>query len=248
MRSDMTAAARRAVMAGLCLGVPASAGADWVAAAFLGHAHTVPSTVVLTQPARQTRIEIVDVNYRGESFKSPQYYGIRMTWVPDGHRWMGIEGEFIHAKVFAETRRDVRVRGTLDGVPIDGSVFLYSHVQRLAMSHGLNFIFANFVVRHELGPTDSGGTPRLAIVGRAGAGPTRLHVESTIENATFERYENGGLGAQLGGGLEVSMWRGLGVVGEYKLTWAHPRVDVAGGRAEIPSRSHHGVVGLKLGF
>jgi hypothetical protein len=248
MRSDIGCPLRCVVLAAVSLASPASARADWIAAAFLGHAHTVPSTVVLTQPARQTRIEMIDVNYRGESLKSPQYYGVRMTWVPAAHRWMGIEGEYIHAKVFVETRRDARVRGTIDGVPVDTSLFLYSHVQRLAMSHGLNFIFANLIVRRELGPVDSQGTPRLTLVGRVGAGPTRPHVESTIENAAFDGYENGGLGTQVGGGIEFSIWRGLGVVTDYKLTWAHPDVDVAGGRADIPARSHHVVGGLKFGF
>jgi hypothetical protein len=225
------------------------ARADWIAAASLGAAHTMTSTIVITQPARGTNAELVDVHYRGESLKSPQYFSLRMTWVPSGRRWMGIEGEWIHAKVFSQTKQDVRVRGTLNGAPVDAPLFLYDHVQRLAMSHGLNFILANFIVRHELGPVDSSGKPRITLVGRAGVGPTLPHVESTIANAHGEdRYEYGGPGAQMGGGAEVSVWRGLGVVSEYKFTWAHPKVDVAGGRAEIPARSHHFVAGLGFRF
>ena len=244
---------RSSVRAGLILigclaGMPASARADWVVAGFLGHAHTLPSTVTLTQPARHTAIDILDVHYRGESLKSPQYYGIRMMWIPKARGWIGIEGEYIHAKVFSQTGETVRVRGTLDDVPVDTSLLMYSHVQRLAMSHGLNFIFANVVVRHALGPADSQGMPRVTLVGRAGAGPTRPHVESTIENANFDRYENGGLGTQVGGSVEVSVWRGLGVVGDYKFTHAHPHVDVAGGEAEIPANSHHVVAGLRYQF
>jgi hypothetical protein len=239
---------RICLVSALALVMPARAQADWVAAAFLGHAHTIASTIVLTQPARNTRVELVDVNYRGESLKSPQYYSVRMTWIPDDHPWMGIEGEWIHAKAFTETRRDVRVRGTLNGVPVDASVFLYSYVQRLAMSHGLNFILANFVVRHGVGPVDDRGIPRLTVVGRIGAGPTRPHVESTIGDASFDRYENGGLGTQLGGGVEFSLWRGLGAVTEYKFTSAHPKVEVANGRAEIPAHSHHFAAGLQFRF
>src|SRR5262245_52722461 len=112
-----------AIVAAVTLATAGPARADWVAAAFLGHAQTLASTITLTQPARNTSLELVDVHYRGESLKSPQYYGVRMMWVSKTRRWLGIEGEYIHAKVFSQTREDVRVRGTLDGVPVDASLF-----------------------------------------------------------------------------------------------------------------------------
>ncbi|MBI4885772.1 MAG: hypothetical protein HY824_01645, partial [Acidobacteria bacterium] len=168
MRFDRSRVARVALAIAGLLSAPATARADWTAAAFLGHAATRPSTITLTQPDRQTQVEIAGVTYRGESFRSPQYYGVRLTWIPDG-RWFGVEGEWIHAKVFAETQRAVRVRGTLAGAPIDASRPLSSVVQRLAMSHGLNFLLANVIVRREFGPAGAGGTRRIAVVARAGA-------------------------------------------------------------------------------
>ena len=79
---------------------------------YLGHLWTQTSKVSLTMPTQQTQVDIASVQYRGESFKSPQYYGYRVTWIPPAHRWLGIEGEFIHAKVFAETSEAVDVQGT----------------------------------------------------------------------------------------------------------------------------------------
>jgi hypothetical protein len=236
------------MLAGLALCLPSSARADWVASGFLGHPWTRPSTVVLTLPDRQTAIEIDGVEYRGESFTSPQYYGYRITWIPDTRRWMGIEAEVIHAKVFAETGRVVHIRGTLRGAASDASLPLSSIVQRLAMSHGLNFIFANVALRRGFGPVDSQGTRRYVAVVRAGAGPTIAHAESTVDHVNRDQYESGGLGAQAAGGLEVTVWRGLAVLGEYKFTWATPDLDVAGGEATVPARSQHLVGGLAYRF
>ena len=161
---------------------------------------------------------------------------------------MGIEGEVIDAKVFAQAHRVVRIRGTLQGAAIDASLPLSSIVQRLAMSHGLNFIFANVALRRELGPVDSQGTRRFVAVIRVGAGPTVPHAESTVDHVNSDHYETGGVGAQVAGGLEVMVWRGLGVMGEYKFTWATPQIDVAGGQATVPARSHHLVGGFAFRF
>ena len=249
MRSDRALPSPIAVvLAGLVVCLPSTARADWVASAFLGHAWTRSSTVVLALPDRQTAIEIDGVEYRGESFRSPQYYGYRITWIPDARRWIGIEAEVIHAKVLAQVDRVVRIRGTLRGAAVDASLPMSSVVQRLALSHGLNFIFANIALRRELGPVDSRGRSRLVAVVRAGAGPTVPHAESTVDHVNRDQYEGGGLGAQAAGGLEMTLWRGLGVIGEYKFTWATPRIDVAGGQATVPARSHHLVGGLTYRF
>jgi len=248
MRSDRRAARiilTVIVSAGLW---PGRADADWIFGAFLGQAHTQASTVVLTLPSQETRLDMVRVHYRGESFRSPQYYGLRLTWSPAPHRWLGIEGEWIHAKVFADVDRAVQMQGTLKGVPVDSSVPLSFLVQRLAMSHGLNFILLNVAVRHGLGPLDTRGVSRVVAVVRAGAGPTLPHAESDVDHVARDHYETGGLGAQVGGGLECSLWRGLGALGEYKFTWASPEIEVAGGQARVPARSHHVVFGLRYSF
>ena len=237
------------LLAGLVVCLPSRAHADWIASAYLGHVWTRSSTVTLALPDRQTAVEIAGVEYRSESLTSPQYYGYRVTWVPGGHRWIGIEAEVIHAKVFAEVDRSVRIKGTLRGAEVDASVLLSSVVQRLAMSHGLNFILVNVALRRELGPVDSRGMERFVVVVRAGAGPTVAHAESTIDHvANRDEYQSGGLGTQVAGGIEATVWRRLAVLGEYKFTWASPQIDVAGGQATIPSRSHHVVGGLAYRF
>jgi hypothetical protein len=248
MPSDGTRAARVILTIAVTLLWPGSARADWVFGAFLGHAETLSSTIALRLPGQATELDIAGAEYRGESFRSPQYYGVRVTWIPDAHRWMGIEGEWIHAKVFTEVDRVVHVQGTLRGVPIDAAVPLSSLVQRLAMSHGLNFILANLAVRRGFGPVDAQGAHRIVTVVRAGAGPMRPHAESHVDHVARDQYENGGLGIQVGGGLELALWRGFGALGEYKFTWASPEIDVAGGQAKVPARSHHVAFGVRYGF
>jgi len=248
MRCSRITVASVVVSTALTLAVPRAAHADWLATAALGHAATRPSTVVLAQPGQQTQLDIPDVTYRGESFRSPQYYLVRVTWVPDAHPWLGIEGEWIHAKVFANTDETVRMRGTLHGVPVDTQAPLSSVVQRLAMSHGLNFVLANVAVRRDIGPRDAGGARRATLVARLGAGPTLPHAETTIEGMPVDSYQSAGLGAQAGAGIELVLWRRVRAVAEYKFTWAEPTLDVAGGQATIPSRSHHVAFGLGFGL
>jgi lipid A oxidase len=227
---------------------PAAARADWIVSAFGGAAHTQSSTMDLRLPAQGTQVTLHGVDYRGHSFQSPQYYGLRGTWFPKG-RWIGFEGEWIHAKVYAEVEGDVHANGTLRGAPIDAAIALSSIVNRISMSHGLNFILANVSARHGFGAVDANGDHRLVGVVRAGAGPTLPHAESQIDNVYFEQYEGGGLGVQVGGGIELSVWRGLGAIVEYKFTWASPDIEVAnGGDAKIPSRTHHVAFGVQYRF
>ena len=54
------------------------------------------------------------VVYGAASFKAPIYYGYRITYFPRS-RWMGVEGEFIHLKVIADTSRPGLSSGIIGG-------------------------------------------------------------------------------------------------------------------------------------
>lgn len=234
--------------AGCVLALPLPARGDWLVSAYLGTLRTQPSAARLDQPAQHTSIEFIDLHYRSESSRPRRYYGSRIGWIPSSRRWMAIEAEHVHSKVFAETGDIVPVRGTLRGVPIDTSQKVSLIVQDLSMSHGLNFIFGNFVIRHEFGAEVTAGRRRAIASVRVGAGPTVPHAESTVGGVTREQYEYGGIGAQAGGGIEFAVWRGLHVLGEYKFTATAARISVDGGEAVIPARSHHVVAGVAVRF
>jgi hypothetical protein len=235
------------LVAGL-LAVPSPARGDWLVSAYLGTLRTQPSTARLDQPTRRTSIRFIDLHYRSESSRPRRYYGYRIGWIPSGRRWMAIEAEHVHCKVFAETGDIVPVRGTLRGVPVDTSQKVSLIVEDLSMSHGLNYIFGNFVIRHEFGADLGAGRRRVIASVRVGAGPTVPHAESTIGGVTREQYEYGGFGAQVGGGIDVAVWQGLHVLGEYKFTGTDARISVDGGEAVIPARSHHVVAGVAVRF
>jgi hypothetical protein len=246
MPSKRTWTVRVAFVTVIAMFAPSSARADWILSGFLGAAKTQSSTIDLSLPGQRTDLQLAGVEYRGESFQSPQYYGLRLTRTLGP--WLGIEGEFIHAKVFAEVDRDVHATGTRFGTSLNSDVRLSSIVQRLSMSHGLNFILLNVAARRGLGPAAASGAHRIVGVVRVGAGPTMPHAESLLDNVTMEQYEGGGLGVQVGGGIELSLGHGVGALGEYKFTDASPEIDVAGGTAKIPSRTHHVVFGVLVKF
>jgi hypothetical protein len=225
--------------AGLLL--PERAEADWALGAFLGNAWTQASAVHLVVPQLQTDLEIDPVEYRSESFQSPVYYGLRASWTPRPTSFLAVEAEFIHMKVFAETDYPARMHGTWHGVPVDEEVRVGSVVQRLAMSHGLNFVLANVAYRH-------GFRKRWQAVARTGVGATVAHVETTLDGFSQDHYADGGLAAQIAGGVEAELVPRLHVMVEYKFAWSSPTIDVASGTATVPTRSHHVVAGVACRF
>jgi lipid A oxidase len=232
-----------AIAAGLCSGVPAAA--EWNVAAYLGAAHTRPANLGIQQPAQNTDVVFADVRFRGRSFNSPLYYGLRGGYF-FSPSW-GLEGEFIHAKVYAREDRTVPMRGILRGQAVDEEVRLGDIVNRFSVSHGLNFAVVNLVGRKNLW-APALGLGRVLLTARAGAGPVLMHPESTILGQPVEHYQAGRIGAHLAAGGEVQLWRGLYAMGEYKFTATRQRPEVVDGHADVRFRSHHGVFGLSIHF
>lgn len=176
-----------------------NADADWLVAAFTGQSHTNSNTLTIAGPA--TQLTLGPVDYRGEGFKSPIYYGYRVGWAP-GARGFGVEGEWVHAKA----------RGTTN------SILLTTFDQ----SHGLNFVLLGATYRQPL----TGG--RVALVARGGGGFTTPHVEGTFLGTHTESYQYGGLAWHGGGGLEIQIARGLTALADVRVTSTAETLDVAG--------------------
>jgi hypothetical protein len=240
---------RRAAL--VCLGwialaPPPCASAEWVVSGYLGAGHTASSGVRLDQPSLATALTFDAVDFRGESFTPPLYYGYRIGYFFESRPWLGLEAEFIHLKVYAETDRVVRLHGLHRGVPVDDRRRLDDIVQQLSISHGLNFVLANAVARVPVGAV---GGQRVAAVARLGTGPTVPHAESRIEGAAArEEYRLGAMGWQATAGLEALIGAHATVSLEYKLTRSRQRIDVVGGESGLTARSHHLVFGLGWRF
>ena len=168
-----------------------------------------------------------------------------MAFFPAKRRWLGVEGEFIHLKVFADTARSAHVSGTLRGHAIDEVRPIGSVVERFSISHGMNVLLVNAVVRRQGPRADGGRTPaRWSLAGRVGAGPSIPHPESTIDGISLERYEWGALAMHLAGGAEVRVAGRLSLMGEYKLTRTKQDVTVAAGTAQTTLVTHHLAFGV----
>jgi hypothetical protein len=132
------------------LAVTSNAYADWTLGVFVGMAHTRPASLTLIQPREDTDVTLSPVRYRSESLAPPIYYGYRVAFFP-GSRWLGVEGEFVHLKVVADTARDVEMSGTLRGSPVGGSAPLSSIIEAFSITHGVNLLLVNAVARRRAG-------------------------------------------------------------------------------------------------
>lgn len=224
----------------ICQVRPASA--QIYVGSYLGANHTMAADVVVTQPDQNTSLRFADVTFAARPLQSPQYYGVRIGGMLGGARRYGVEVEFIHLKVISQTSDVHDVTGTLDGNPINARVPMDSVVQRYSMTHGLNFVLLNAVVRRPI------GQGALAFVGRAGAGPTYPHAETTVRQQVKEQYEYAGLGVHAAAGLDVQLKGLLSAIVEYKFTLANPRITVAGGEGRMRAATHQIAAGLAFGL
>jgi len=219
---------------------PATASAQWYVGLYLGANRTTKADITIDLPDRQTNLTYEDVAFEARPFAAPQYYGYRVGKILGAQRRFGIEVELIHLKVIAKAADAYPVRGVEQGATVDEVSRMDARVQRYSMTHGLNFGLVNFVIRRPL------GNGRAVLVGRAGAGPTLPHAETTIATVPREQYEFGGLGVQLAGGVEFALGSRFSALGEYKFTRARPEIDVDGGTGRMTARCHQMAFGLAI--
>jgi hypothetical protein len=225
----------------LAAALPADAGAQWYFAGYFGTNHTHAAAVELDVPAADLVVTFDDVRFEGRPFAAPQYYGARIGWLAGANRRYGVEVEFIHLKVIADTAREYVTRGRLAGVGDDGRLRMDVIASRYSMTHGLNFLVVNGVVRRPW-------RPRLAFIARAGVGATLPHSESTVLGQPREQYEYAGLGSHAAAGVDWQLRGPLSLHAEYKLTYARPEIAIAGGVGRTRTLTHHFAFGFGFGL
>ena len=125
---------------------------------------------------------------------------------------------------------------------VSGAQRIDVRMQRYSMSHGLNFILFNITSRLPLGRGE-----RATIVLRGGAGPTLPHGETQVNGARRERYEWAGLGGDGTAGVEIALTRRVATMVDYKVTYAKPRIKIAGGgKGQTTALTHQAAVGITL--
>jgi opacity protein-like surface antigen len=233
----------------LTLASPARADAGWVIAGYLGAAMTARTYLSVTQAATGTHVRFDAVDLEGRSFSLPIYYGYRAAYFLGSGGWLGVEGEVIHMKVYAQVHAAVPSSGVLRGSPSAATTSVDDLVQRFSLSHGQNLLLVNAVLRHVFGECGDPRTSRLAAIARVGVGPTLPHVESTIGGVGDERYERGAVALQLAAGIDLRLWSRLHALAEYKFTRCRQSVSTAGAsRVQTLLRTHHVVFGAAWYF
>lgn len=228
------------------LGGPAAAETKFFA--YSGKSSTFDAPLTILQPGRDTRLTFHDVQYDDESFRSPLFYGFRVTHFPKRSAHLGFGIEFIHFKMYADTSRRLRVTGIENGVPVDRLQRMDATVQRFSISHGVNLLTANVVGRLELLKSPGFPEGRLQPYAAFGVGPMLLHPESEIGGRSRQQYEWDALVPQLTAGLDYQVSPRVSLFAEAKLTTGTVDVDVVGGRARTGTTSYHVVVGTAYTF
>lgn len=220
--------AQRALACLLFLAFATPASAQWYGVVYFGANKTQPADITVKGDGYD--LTLPKVEFEAQPFESPPYYGWRLGRFLNDTRRLAVELEFIHLKVIAHPNQ------------------LGPEVQQYRMTHGLNFVVANLTSRVPFGRSAYGDAP-FALISRLGAGVTVPHGETTIRNVLKEQYEYGGLGAHAAIGLTAKLKGRLSLVGEYKLTYAKPRITTAhNGTGQMTALTHHVAFGLAFGL
>lgn len=225
----------RALLLGLTLAllVPAAASAQLVLTLRQGKGWVEASDLELRRPGG-TDVTLRDVNWRDESYRSPIYYGLGLTWWLPRHREWGLGVDFTHPKAILETGETAFVEGRLAGAPIAGPVPVDAVVPALQFSHGLNLATVNGYRRWWAAPREE-QTTGVALYLGIGAGVVVPHVEARIGDVRTYEYQLAGPAARGVVGLDVPFDEHVSLVGEAILSWADVRADLADG-GEVRTR------------
>ena len=215
------------ILSGLVAALPSAAMADFQLSVFGGANTANDDEVTLTQGALSGTY---GVEWFGESFQAPPFYGVRGTYWLSGlqlPRW-GLAIDITHAKVASDI-----------SAPSLGGTF-----STLEFTNGLNTATLNAMFRMPL-------NERFTAYAGAGAGLAFPHVEvETVPSAgKTAEYQITGPAVQALAGLSVEIGNGFSVFGEYKANYSWNEADlVGGGTLEADVLAHHFAAGISYTF
>jgi len=224
---------------------PAPAAAQWYAGTYVGANHNSPSDIATNEPSSHASLVFHDETFESQPFHWPLFWGARIGRLFHGKRF-GIEVEELHLKVITRTDLPVHVTGTINGAAFETTVPMNLFVQRYNMTHGLNFLVANFVVRIPTAFRMSGRPATIVL--RAGGGQTFSGTDTQVAAGLVEGYQRSGPGAQAAAGIDVPIGRGWSGIVDYKFTYARPTISLADGTGHMTAIASSIGFGLMLGF
>jgi lipid A oxidase len=145
------------------------------------------------------------MNWDGDPFNTPLYYGGRAMWWMPADLGIGVEGT--HTKAYASAA-DMAALG----------------VNRLELSDGHNILTANVMKRW---PEAFTGSPLVPYAG-AGVGVAVPHVDVRVIGATGRTHGFETTGPALRGlaGLKYDLTENWALFGEYQITWSDNDITV----------------------
>lgn len=184
-----------------------------ILSAYTGVPYTYSSDVTVKAPGKHD-FTARDVEWIGEPFDNPIYYGVRIArWGRSARTgWMI---DFTHSKAIAERRQTLDLEGLLDGEPAPQGKYVKDVFNKLEASHGHNMLTFNGLWR--LPSWGMRVHPYLGI----GAGVSLPHSEVHFvgnDKRTYE-YQYAGPVAQGLFGLEFRFARASYFL-EYKFSFA----------------------------
>ncbi len=238
---------RVALVAAALLAAPAAGGVTdgLFVHAYTGVGVTEPSDLRISVPAQGFDVVFEQVDWEDHSLSRPSipYIGVRVGKWLSRRPWLGVAADVVHYKVFAETARLVRVRGTLGGGTIAGTVPLGQLVRQYDVANGVNLWLGELLVRKRMGRDAGQPDGRWWPYAGVGAGPAVLYTHSQVLGENRKGYELGRLAVELLAGVELrlgSRWR---LIVEAKRTRTTANGSVAGGDSRTTLDSDHLVVG-----
>ncbi|MBA4171190.1 MAG: hypothetical protein C0511_00695 [Hyphomicrobium sp.] len=164
------------------------------------------------------------VEWEGQPFKHPVYYGVRVARWSEGGQFGGMV-DFTHSKAISRMAQEVRIKGTLDGQPVPEKARISDLFQKLEFSHGHNMLMATGLMR-----LSSSFAPRVSPYVGLGAGVSLPHTEIHLhKNDPKRTYEYQFTGPSLQGlvGIEFRLPR-VSCFVEYKFTFASYSAPLTG--------------------
>jgi lipid A oxidase len=194
-------------------------GREFVVSAYMGAPYTYPSDVTVKTPGRHD-FTAKDVEWIGEPFDNPIYYGARVIgW---GSGATGAMLDFTHSKAVAERTQILDIEGLLNGKPAEPGQKIKQVFQKLEASHGHNMLTLNGLLRL---PSLFAARARPYV--GVGAGVSLPHSEVHFagdKKRTYE-YQYAGPAGQALVGLEFRVNR-MSYFIEYKFTVAPYRIPL----------------------
>ncbi len=192
----------KAAIAALILSA-APAAAEWELSFYVGWQEVNDSTVSGTLPGGAPVSRNVD--WAGDSFDSPFYYGGRATWWTQSNWGFGVEGT--HTKAYASDA-DINALG----------------LSRFELSDGHNIFTLNAMKRWPGSFSNGKLTPYVG----GGIGIAVPHVDITVAGAPSRTYDFEFTGPAVRGiaGLKYDITEKWAIFGEYQFTWSDNEITI----------------------